>query len=123
MEENTDATFQKIITSKDIEISVTKKETGNILALVNVTILGIIEIHGFTVRSSDYQHDRLKEFVQVLPPCIKGGSHGWRKVVFIKDQQIWETIEYLIFNEYQKVAVFKNEDTIKEIRVPEEPPF
>lgn len=78
---------------EDFEIKIKKYDRAKNTVIVNVVVLEVIELRGFTVRYTPTKHSTTPIWL-VTPPSIKTSRHKpyfW--IVRIKDSALWQQLQ------------------------------
>lgn len=89
----------------DVDVQVTIKNKGNILANANIVIgtdYGKVVLKYFIIKRSPHLNSRLNDNVYIKAPAI-GKSFVKYAVVAFENEKDWYEIERLIYSEYIKV--------------------
>lgn len=80
---------------EDIEIRIKKwdKTRSKNQVIVNLTILNIVEIRGYTARYTTTIHSPVHPVWIVTPPSIQGRNKIWFHIARFKDTLLWEKLQ------------------------------
>jgi hypothetical protein len=89
----------------DVDVQVTIKNKGNILANANIIIgtdYGKLVIKYFIIKRSPRLNSRLNDSIYIKAPAVGSGYLKYAVVAFEKEKD-WHEIERLIYSGYLKV--------------------
>lgn len=98
----------------ELEITVTLKNNGNLLANADVPIstidFGVIIIRNFQIWKSEFHNSRLKDYVNITPPSIakEGRKNHYHMYIDKSHKEDWFKLEQYIYDAYIK-AKSRNE--------------
>lgn len=77
----------------DIEIKIKSYDRKKNFVIVNLTILDVFEIRGFTVRYLTTKHSPTYPVWIVTPPSVKGRNKMFFHVIRVLDSALWQQLE------------------------------
>lgn len=86
-------------TITDIVVKAKLCQSGQVLAIAEVILGGVVETKGWRVMHSSKMHERFQEKLWIVPPSVRVGQ-GYKTTVYISDKQLYADIEEAIYSKY-----------------------